>query len=54
MIFSCVGYESPIVPSMEYDHSFTGKYKKLSIFSTYNKSILCKVISTDSNMHGKR
>ena len=23
MIFSCVGYESLIVPSKEYDHSFT-------------------------------
>ena len=30
MILSCVGYESLIVPSMEYDHSFTWKYKSLA------------------------
>ena len=27
MIFSCVWYESLIVPNMEYDHSFTWKYE---------------------------
>ena len=53
MIFSCVGYESLIVSSMEYDHSFIWKYKSKDLVPM-NKFFLCKVKSTDSDMHGQR
>ena len=35
-----LGYESLIVPSMEYDHSFTWKYKSKAYLVPMNKLIL--------------